>query len=47
MGGKVLNTEYNKKNNDEEIEYKLPFGGGAGAGVPIFNWHQLGNYWKY
>ena len=27
--------EYNKKNNDEEIEYKLPFGGGAGAGVSI------------
>ena len=26
---------YNKKNNDEEIEYKLPFGGGAGAGVSI------------
>ena len=21
--------EYNKKNDDEEIEYKLPFGGGA------------------
>ena len=27
--------EYNKRNNDEEIEYKLPFGGGAGAGVSI------------
>ena len=27
--------EYNKKNEDEEIEYKLPFGGGAGAGVSI------------
>lgn len=27
--------EYNKKNNDEEIQYKLPFGGGAGAGVSI------------
>ena len=28
--------EYNKKNNDEEIQYKLPFGGGAGAGVSIY-----------
>ena len=27
--------EYNKKDKDEEIEYKLPFGGGAGAGVSI------------
>ena len=27
--------EYNKKDDDEEIEYKLPFGGGAGAGVSI------------
>ena len=27
--------EYNKRNNDEEIEYKLPFGGGAGAGASI------------
>lgn len=27
--------EYNKKDQDEEIEYKLPFGGGAGAGVSI------------
>lgn len=38
-GGSEFNTEtmkeYNKKNNDEEIEYKLPFGGGAGAGVSI------------
>ena len=25
--------EYNKKDKDEEIQYKLPFGGGAGAGV--------------
>lgn len=23
--------EYNRKDKDEEIEYKLPFGGGAGA----------------
>lgn len=28
--------EYNKKDKDEEIEYKLPFGGGAGAGVSIY-----------
>ena len=38
-GGSEFNgetmKEYNKKNNDEEIEYKLPFGGGAGAGVSI------------
>lgn len=27
--------EYNRKDKDEEIEYKLPFGGGAGAGVSI------------
>ena len=27
--------EYNRKDKDEEIAYKLPFGGGAGAGVSI------------
>lgn len=27
--------EYNKKDKDEAIEYKLPFGGGASAGVSI------------
>ena len=27
--------EYNKKDKDEAIQYKLPFGGGAGAGVSI------------
>ena len=27
--------EYNKKDKDEEIQYKLPVGGGAGAGVSI------------
>ena len=27
--------EYNKTDSEEEIEYKLPFGGGAGAGVSI------------
>ena len=27
--------EYNRKDKDEEIEYKLPFGGGAEAGVSI------------
>lgn len=38
-GGSEFNgetiKEYNKKDKDEEIEYKLPFGGGAGAGVSI------------
>ena len=38
-GGSEFNAEtlkeYNKKDKDEEIEYKLPFGGGAGAGVSI------------
>ena len=24
--------EYNKKDKDEQIQYRLPFGGGAGAG---------------
>lgn len=27
--------EYTKKDKDEQIDYKLPFGGGAGAGVTI------------
>ena len=27
--------EYSKKDKDEEIQYKLPFGGGSGAGVSI------------
>ena len=27
--------QYRMKDKDEEIEYKLPFGGGAGAGVSI------------
>jgi len=30
FNGETL-KEYNRKNDDEEIEYKLPFGGGAGA----------------
>ena len=34
FSGETL-KEYNKKNENEEIEYKLPFGGGAGAGVSI------------
>ena len=38
-GGSEFNSEtlkeYNRKDKDEEIEYKLPFGGGAGAGVSI------------
>ena len=27
--------EYSSQNEDEEIQYRLPFGGGAGAGVSI------------
>ena len=27
--------EYNKKDKDEQIQYRLPFGGGAGAGITI------------
>ena len=27
--------EYNKKDKDELIQYRLPFGGGAGAGVTV------------
>ena len=32
--GETVN-QYQKKEKDEQIEYRLPFGGGAGAGVPI------------
>lgn len=38
-GGSEFNEEtideYTKKEKEEEIQYKLPFGGGAGAGVSI------------
>lgn len=34
FNGETL-KEYNRKDKNEEIEYKLPFGGGAGAGVTI------------
>lgn len=38
-GGSEFSTEtmgeYAKTNDDEEISYKLPFGGGSGAGVNI------------
>ena len=27
--------EYNKKDKDEQIQYRLPFGGGAGVGASI------------
>ena len=27
--------EYNKKDKDEKVQYRLPFGGGSGAGVSI------------
>ena len=32
--GETIN-EYNKKEKEEQIQYKRPFGGGAGAGVSI------------
>ena len=35
FSGETL-KEYNKKDEDEAIQYKLPFGGGAGAGVSIY-----------
>ena len=38
-GGSEFNEEtideYNKKDKDEQVQYKLPFGGGSGAGVSI------------
>ena len=38
-GGSEFNSEtaqeYTKKDKDEQIEYNLPFGGGAGAGVTV------------
>ena len=38
-GGSEFNSEtidnYNKKEKEESIEYKLPFGGGSGAAVNI------------
>ncbi len=38
-GGSEFNSEtaqeYTKKDKDEQIEYNLPFGGGAGAGVSV------------
>ena len=27
--------EYNKRDKDEQIQYRLPFGGGAGAGISV------------
>ena len=32
--GEAIN-EYNKKEKEEQIQFKLPFGGGSGAGVSI------------
>lgn len=32
--GEAINA-YNKKEKEEQIQYKLPFGGGSGAGVSI------------
>ena len=38
-GGSEFNEEtideYNKKESEEKVQYKLPFGGGSGAGVSI------------
>lgn len=38
-GGSEFNEEtideYNKKDKEEKVQYKLPFGGGSGAGVSI------------
>ena len=38
-GGSEFSTEaineYNRKDKEEEVSYKLPFGGGSGAGVSI------------
>lgn len=39
VGGSEFNgetiKEYRKKDKEEEIEYKIPFGGGAGSGISI------------
>lgn len=32
--GETINA-YNKKDKEEQIQYRLPFGGGAGAGVTV------------
>ena len=32
--GETIN-EYSKRDKDEQIQYRLPFGGGAGAGISI------------
>ena len=34
FSGEALD-EYNKREKDENIQYRLPFGGGAGAGVSL------------
>ena len=34
FSGETIN-EYNKKDKEEQIQYRLPFGGGSGAGVRI------------
>lgn len=34
FNGETIN-EYTKRDKDEQIQYKLPFGGGSGAGVSI------------
>ena len=46
-GGSEFNEEtideYIKKEKEEQVQYKLPFGGGSGAGVWEFNKEAL-NY---
>lgn len=32
--GETVN-EYSRKDEEEQVQYRLPFGGGSGAGVPI------------
>ena len=42
--------QYRMKDKDEEIEYKLPFGGGAGAGVsinPVYTTGKRNSVWIF
>lgn len=48
-GGSEFNDEtlnsYNKREKEEHVKYRLPFGGGSGAGVPSIYWHQSRKPW--
>lgn len=46
FSGETLD-EYNKRDKEEQINYRLPFGGGSGAGVPTIFTHQYLKYWNY